>query len=48
MRLDTFRAFSECAERMKNAQKEIFPFNNACELKGTAFRKNRMGDDMLA
>ena len=27
--LDTFRAFSNYAERMKNTQKEIFTFNYA-------------------
>jgi hypothetical protein len=32
-RLNTFRVFSEYAERMKNTQKEIFTFNNAWGLK---------------
>jgi hypothetical protein len=29
--LNTFHIFSEYAERIKNMQKEIFAFNNACK-----------------
>jgi hypothetical protein len=41
--LNTFRVFSMYEERMKNTQKEIFPFNNAPEHYRDSVSKNSYG-----
>jgi hypothetical protein len=42
-RFNTFRVFSEYAERMKNMQKEISTFNNAWGLKKDSILKKLQG-----
>jgi hypothetical protein len=48
IRVNTFRVFSEYAERMKNTQKEIFTFNNAWGLLRGSILKKWMWGYILA